>query len=245
MGENRVLPRHPGARTAAHRRHGLTGCSRCGSTGSRTPPHLRRRPTMRMSDLAIPIDVVIAGVRKRRSSPAVEVPPSRSSPPCGYDPPVSPIGIGPLVGARMWQVAAFIDMRVVKPIVVAPDHPTRDLNVVDAASLSAAIPGVLHHETTDPTMIPILDALLQTKTARRSSTAVRPATSPSNWRGSGYATAGSAPVTRAIWRSTASTRSGIRGTSGWSRSPRRSGCRRCATCPTPTISCDSGRHCHR
>jgi hypothetical protein len=72
-----------------------------------------------------------------------------------------PIGLGPQVAARMWQVAAFIDSRVVKPIVVGGDDLTRDFNVVDAASFSSAIPGVLHHETSDPRMIPILDAMLE------------------------------------------------------------------------------------
>jgi hypothetical protein len=72
-----------------------------------------------------------------------------------------PIGIGPQVAARMWQVAAFIDSRVVKAVVVGGDDLTRDLNVVDAASFSSAIPGVLHHETGDPRMLPILDALCE------------------------------------------------------------------------------------
>ena len=43
---------------------------------------------------------------------------------------------------------------------VGGDELTRDFNVVDAASFSSAIPGVLHHETRDPRMIPILDAVL-------------------------------------------------------------------------------------
>lgn len=73
--------------------------------------------------------------------------------------PFLPIGIGPWVAARMWQVAAFIDLRVVKPIVISADGATRDVNVVDAASFSSAIPGVLHHETSDPRMLPILDEL--------------------------------------------------------------------------------------
>jgi hypothetical protein len=75
--------------------------------------------------------------------------------------PFRPIGIGPVVGTRMWQVAAFIDLRVVKPIIIGDDVPARDFDVVDAASFSAAIPGVLHHETTDPRMIPILDDLFE------------------------------------------------------------------------------------
>jgi predicted acylesterase/phospholipase RssA len=119
---------------------------------------------MRMSDLAIPFDVVVAGVRKQPYSalpsrfrrPALAALQLRSLP-------FRPIGIGPLVGARMWQVAAFIDLRVVKPIIISDDDPARDFDVVDAASFSAAIPGVLHHETSDPRMIPILDALFEEK----------------------------------------------------------------------------------
>jgi hypothetical protein len=60
----------------------------------------------------------------------------------------------------MWQVAAFIDSRVTKAIVVGGDDLTRAFNVVDAASFSSAIPGVLHHETADPRMGPILDEML-------------------------------------------------------------------------------------
>ncbi|ART71303.1 hypothetical protein BTO20_24610 [Mycobacterium dioxanotrophicus] len=115
---------------------------------------------MRMSDMAIPFDAVVAGVRKRSFAAL----PSRFRRPelAGLRLlPMLPVGIGPLVGARMWQVAAFIDSRVVKPIVVGGDDLTRDFNVVDAASFSSAIPGVLHHETNDPRMEPILDALCQ------------------------------------------------------------------------------------
>ncbi len=119
---------------------------------------------MRMSDLAIPFDVVVAGVRRQPYSalparfrrPELSALQLRSLP-------FRPIGIGPLVGARMWQVAAFIDLRVVKPIIISDDDPARDFDVVDAASFSAAIPGVLHHETSDPRMIGILDALFEEK----------------------------------------------------------------------------------
>ena len=119
---------------------------------------------MRMSDLAIPLDIVVAGVRKQPYSalpsrfrrPELAALQLRSLP-------FRPIGIGPLVGARMWQVAAFIDLRVVKPIIIGDDDPARDFDVVDAASFSSAIPGVLHHETNDPRMIPMLDELFEEK----------------------------------------------------------------------------------
>jgi predicted acylesterase/phospholipase RssA len=119
---------------------------------------------MRMSDMAIPLDIVVAGVRRqpytalpsRFRHPAVSALQLRSLP-------FRPIGIGPQVAARMFQVAAFIDLRVVEPIVVSGDDPARDFDVVDAASFSSAIPGVLHHETNDPRMLPILDALCEEK----------------------------------------------------------------------------------
>ena len=119
---------------------------------------------MRMSDLAIPFDAVVAGVRRQPYSAL----PSRFRRPelaalQMRSVPFRPIGIGPQVAARLWQVSAFIDLRVVKPIVIGDDDLTRDFNVVDAASFSSAIPGVLHHETSDPRMVPLLDALCDDK----------------------------------------------------------------------------------
>jgi predicted acylesterase/phospholipase RssA len=119
---------------------------------------------MRMSDLAIPFDAVVAGVRRqpyaalpsRFRRPELAALQMRSFP-------FLPIGIGPQVAARLWQVSAFIDLRVVKPIVIGDDDQTREFDVVDAASFSSAIPGVLHHETRDPRMVPLLDALCEEK----------------------------------------------------------------------------------
>lgn len=115
---------------------------------------------MRMSDLAIPFDIVVAGVRRQ---PYAKLPSRFRRPELAAlqlrSLPFRPIGIGPVVGMRMWQVAAFIDVRVVKPIIVSGDEPALDFDVVDAASFSSAIPGVLHHETSDPRMVPMLDAL--------------------------------------------------------------------------------------
>ncbi len=145
------------------RRHGLTGVFslrfdqfadamfRC-ADGER----------MRVSDLAIPFDAVIAGVRKGMFA---ALPPKFRRPELAALQqrliPRLPIGIGAQVGTRMWQVAAFIDSRVTKPIVIGGDDVTEDINVVDATAFSAAIPGVLHHESSDPRMYPILDALLE------------------------------------------------------------------------------------
>lgn len=144
------------------RRHGLTGMfSLRFNEFAKTMFSREDGEPMRMSDLAIPFEAVVAGVRKqsfaslpsrfrRQRLAALRL---RSIP-------YLPIGIGPQVSLQMWQVAAFIDSRVTKPIVVGGDDLTRDFNVVDSASFSSAIPGVLHHETNDPRMDPILDALL-------------------------------------------------------------------------------------
>jgi predicted acylesterase/phospholipase RssA len=117
---------------------------------------------MRMSDLAIPFDVVVAGVRRQ---PYAALPSRFRRPELAAlqmrSLPFWPIGIGPQVAARLWQVSAFIDLRVVKPIVIGDDDQTREFNVVDAASFSSAIPGVLHHETRDPRMVRLLDTLCQ------------------------------------------------------------------------------------
>lgn len=144
------------------RRHGLTGVFSL--RFDQFAHALFTRPDgeqLRMSDLGIPFDAVIAGVRRQSFAalPAkfrhqeLAVLKLRTLP-------FLPIGMGPEVAARLWQAAAFIDSRVVKAIVVGGDDLTRDVNVVDAASFSSAIPGVLHHETRDPRMVPILDAVL-------------------------------------------------------------------------------------
>lgn len=144
------------------RRHGLTGVFSLNF--NQFADAMFRRDDgepMRMSDLAIPFDAVVAGVRRQpfaalpsryrnQSLAALQL---RSFP-------YLPIGLGPQVAARLWQTAAFIDPRVVTPLVIGGDDPARDVNVVDAASFSSAIPGVLHHETNDPAMTPLFDALL-------------------------------------------------------------------------------------
>jgi hypothetical protein len=49
----------------------------------------------------------------------------------------------------MWQVSAFFDPRVVKPISLGGDPVTATLRAIDAAGFSASIPGVLHYDVPD------------------------------------------------------------------------------------------------
>ncbi|ORW09831.1 patatin-like phospholipase family protein [Mycolicibacter longobardus] len=144
------------------RRHGLTGVFAL-NFDQFADSMFRREDgePMRMSDLAIPFDSVVAGVRRQ---PFAALPSRYRNQRLAALQLRSfsylPIGLGPQVATRLWQTAAFIDPRVVTPIVIGGDNPDRDVNVVDAASFSSAIPGVLHHETKDPAMEPMFDALL-------------------------------------------------------------------------------------
>lgn len=149
----------------ARRKHGLTSVLSLRLDEFAGP--LFERPDgqqMRLEDLAIPYDAVVAGVHqqlfsrlparfRRQEMAMVKL---RSLP-------VIPIGLGPAIVSRLWQAASFIDSRVVKPLVLGDDDLTREFNVVDAVSFSAAIPGVLHHETKDPRMVPLLDLFLAEK----------------------------------------------------------------------------------
>ncbi|WP_207891539.1 patatin-like phospholipase family protein [Nocardioides jejuensis] len=147
------------------RRHGLT--SLFSLRYDEFAADLFRRPDgeqMRMEDLAIPFDCVVSGVHqdlfsrlparfRRQQLANVQ----------GRALPLRPISIGPVMNSRLWQIASFIDSRVVKPMVIGADDLTRQFNVVDAQSFSAAIPGVLHHEVKSERMIELVDTWLEQK----------------------------------------------------------------------------------
>lgn len=147
------------------RRHGLT--SLFALRYDAFAADLFRRPDgeqMRMEDLAIPFDCVVSGVHqdlfgrlparfRRQQLANVQ----------GRGLPFRPIGIGPVTSSRLWQIASFIDARVVKPMVIGADELTRQFDVVDAQSFSAAIPGILHHEAKSERMIALVDEWMAQK----------------------------------------------------------------------------------
>ena len=146
------------------RRHGLNGVVGLHFDRFAREMFLREDGSnLQMKDLAIPFETVVAGVRKQSFDrlPGRFHPSSitnlalRALPKRGDK--------NPALIAQLWQVAAFIDTRVVKPIVIGGDDLTAQFNVVDAASFSSSIPGVLHHESEDPRMWPLLDQLLDEK----------------------------------------------------------------------------------
>jgi predicted acylesterase/phospholipase RssA len=147
------------------RRHGLTSLFSLRYDEFATD--LFRRPDgeqMRMEDLAVPFDCVVSGVHqdlfsrlparfRRQELANVQ----------GRALPLRPITIGPVTNSRLWQIASFIDSRVVKPLVIGADDLTRQFDVVDAQSFSAAIPGILHHEVKSERMTGLVDQWMEQK----------------------------------------------------------------------------------
>ncbi len=95
---------------------------------------------LRLKDLEIPYEAVIAGVRRSvyDHMPATlrELVGAR----------VRHRSLGRLVAERMLLVGTFFNPKVVKAIVLGREPATRELRVVDAVGLSAAIPAVLQYE---------------------------------------------------------------------------------------------------
>jgi len=121
----------------------------------------------RVSELAIPYESVIAGVRRTAFK---RLPRRFRATAAGVVRGVSPLtrysqrSLAPAIATRMWQVAAFFDPRVVKPLIIGADELTAQFDAVDAAGFSAAIPGVLHYDLDDDD--PAMDALLTELTER-------------------------------------------------------------------------------
>jgi predicted acylesterase/phospholipase RssA len=120
---------------------------------------------LRLHDMAIPFEAVVAGVRQsafdRLPSRFRHAEISRLSAMSHGGP-----GRAGVMAARMWQVGAFFDSRVAKPIVFGADHLTRGMRTIDAVGFSCAVPGVLHYETPEPSERAGLDRLLREKEVR-------------------------------------------------------------------------------
>ena len=104
----------------------------------------------RISELEVRYEAVVGGVRRR----SFERLPARYRKPAGTaarEPGLlSRARLGAATATRMWQVAAFFDPRVVKPVVLGADELTRNVVAIDAAGFSASIPGVLHYDRLNP-----------------------------------------------------------------------------------------------
>lgn len=90
---------------------------------------------LRIQDLAIPYDAMIAGVRLSAYRHLPDVPEKRSH----------ILGAPMLIAERMLQLIKYFSPHVAKEIVLGRDAHTSEMRVVDAIGLSSAIPGVLQY----------------------------------------------------------------------------------------------------
>lgn len=90
---------------------------------------------LRMKDLAIPYDAMIAGVRLSAYRDLPALPERRSH----------MLGAPMVIAERMLHLLSYFSPQVAKEIVLGQDEATRELRVVDAIGLSSAVPGVLQY----------------------------------------------------------------------------------------------------
>ena len=115
-----------------------------------------------LDELAIPFDIVVGGVRRR----SFERLPDRfkeTGAETERRQARTPGRLAAGVATRMWQVAAFVDPRIVKTITLGADELTARLTAVHAAGFSASIPGVLHYDVprSDEESSIVLDQLFE------------------------------------------------------------------------------------
>ncbi|HSW15059.1 MAG TPA: patatin-like phospholipase family protein [Solimonas sp.] len=110
---------------------------------------------LRLKDLEIPYDAVIAGIRTRAYDHLPSALRDLTSPLAQHK------SFSRLFTERMLLLATFVNPNVTRPIVLGRDAATRDMRVADAVGLSAAIPAVLQYEPPerDPRSDEILAAL--------------------------------------------------------------------------------------
>jgi predicted acylesterase/phospholipase RssA len=115
---------------------------------------------LRLSDLEIPFDAVVAGVRRGALDETPEQYAASHHLPEDRRP--SRLQLRAQIASQLVRLVGFINPRVVREIVIGADDLTRDFNAIDAAGFSAAIPGILHYDVThdDPHMNRILPRLM-------------------------------------------------------------------------------------
>ncbi len=115
---------------------------------------------LRLSDLEIPYDAIVAGLRRDALRESDERGPLHHLP---EDRRPGPLELRARIGTQLVRLVGFINPRVVKEIIIGADPETRDFDAVDAAGFSSAIPGILHYDVTrdEPGMHAILEQLME------------------------------------------------------------------------------------
>lgn len=116
---------------------------------------------MRLTDLEIPYDAVVAGIRRGAMEETPELYAQLHH--LHEDKRPRPLQLRAQIAVQLVRMIGFINPRVVEEIVIGRDELTREFNAIDAAGFSAAIPGLLHYDMTrdDPHMESTLTQLME------------------------------------------------------------------------------------
>jgi predicted acylesterase/phospholipase RssA len=115
---------------------------------------------MRLSDLEIPFEAIVGGVRRG----ALEETPEQyaASHHLPEDRRPGPLQWRAQVAAQLVRMVGFFNPLMVREIVIGDSALTREFDCVDAAGFSGAVPGVIHYDVSrpDPHMHALLEQLL-------------------------------------------------------------------------------------
>lgn len=116
---------------------------------------------MRLSDLEIPFEAIVAGVRRG----ALEETPEQYalSHHLPEDRRPGALALRARVAAQLVRMVGFFNPMMVREIVIGDSVLTREFDCIDAAGFSGAVPGVLHYDVSrpDPHMHGLLEQLLR------------------------------------------------------------------------------------
>jgi len=116
---------------------------------------------MRLTDLEIPFESIVAGVRRGALGETPDQYARSHHLPEDRRP--SALELRAQVASQLVRMVGFFNPMMVREIVIGADAMTREFDCVDAAGFSAAVPGVLHYDVArkDAHMHGVLDALMQ------------------------------------------------------------------------------------
>ncbi|MEM9175444.1 MAG: patatin-like phospholipase family protein [Myxococcota bacterium] len=147
-------------------RFGFPGMARLYLSGAIGDPlrAMAGRPddeALRLADLAIPFDAVVAGIRPDALGETPEQ--YAASHHLHEDQRPAALQMRAQAAVQLVRLMQFVNPRVAKEIVLGADEATRRFDAIDSVGFSAAIPGLLHYDMTrdDPEMDEALQALME------------------------------------------------------------------------------------
>lgn len=115
---------------------------------------------MRLPDLGIPYEAVVAGLPKGALGETMEEFEHHLHP---FTRQIPPWQFRAQIARQLLKLVAYMNPLLCKELLIGGDELTRDFDAVDAAGFSSAVPGILHYDVTrdDPVMHEILAELMR------------------------------------------------------------------------------------